>query len=48
VWPQAIEVAIESIESADFLTQEQKQDIFCRNASRFLRLGDDTCRQGGS
>lgn len=48
VWPQAIEVAIESIESADFLTEEQKQDIFCRNASRFLRLGDDTCRQGGS
>lgn len=39
-WPQAIEYAIDSIESAPFLTQEQKRDILYNNAARFLRLGD--------
>ena len=38
IWPQTIEVAIQSIESADFLTAEQKRDIFYNNAARFLRL----------
>jgi hypothetical protein len=38
VWPETIELAIESIESADFLTPEQKRDIFFNNAVRFLRL----------
>lgn len=38
VWPDALQLAIESIESADFLTSEQKRDIFFNNASRFLRL----------
>ncbi len=38
VWPGAIEVAIANIESADFLTAEQKRDIFYNNAARFLRL----------
>jgi hypothetical protein len=37
-WPQAIGMAIEGVDSATFLTDEQKQDIFCRNAGRFLRL----------
>ena len=37
-WPEAIEVAIESVESADFLTEEQKRDIFYNNAVRFFRL----------
>jgi uncharacterized protein len=40
VWPQAIGVAIESIESAAFLTKEQKRDIFYYNAVRFLRLDE--------
>lgn len=40
VWPDALEFAIESIESADFLTQEQKRDILYNNAARFLRLSD--------
>jgi predicted TIM-barrel fold metal-dependent hydrolase len=40
VWPETIRVAIESIESADFLSEEQKRDIFYNNAARFLRLGD--------
>jgi predicted TIM-barrel fold metal-dependent hydrolase len=40
VWPKTIAVAIESIESAEFLTLEQKRDIFFNNAARFLRLKD--------
>ena len=38
IWPEAIEAAIDSIESADFLTAEQKRDILFGNAARFLRL----------
>jgi predicted TIM-barrel fold metal-dependent hydrolase len=38
IWPETIEMAIESIESADFLTAQQKRDIFFNNATRFLRL----------
>jgi len=38
IWPQSYEEAIEVIESADFLTEEQKQDIFYDNAARFLGL----------
>jgi uncharacterized protein len=37
-WPEAIEVAIDAIESADFLTAAQKRDILYHNAARFLRL----------
>ena len=37
-WPDAIELAIKGVESADFLTEEQKRDIFYNNAVRFLRL----------
>lgn len=40
-WPGAIEACIDSIESADFLTREQKRDIFYNNAARFLRLTDE-------
>ncbi|MCX6555854.1 MAG: amidohydrolase family protein [Candidatus Aminicenantes bacterium] len=38
VWPEAIGMAIEGIESAQFLSKEQKRDIFYNNAVRFLRL----------
>jgi predicted TIM-barrel fold metal-dependent hydrolase len=38
VWPEAIGMAIEGIESAIFLSKEQKRDIFYNNAARFLRL----------
>lgn len=41
VWPQAIPVAIAAIESAAFLSDEQKRDIFYNNAARFLRLSED-------
>ncbi len=41
VWPEAISMAIESIETADFLNEEQKRDIFYNNAARFLRLSEE-------
>jgi predicted TIM-barrel fold metal-dependent hydrolase len=40
IWPDAIPIAIEGIESATFLTPSQKRDIFYNNAARFLRLNE--------
>jgi len=40
-WPETIPLAIEAIQSAIFLTEEQKADIFYNNAARFLRLSED-------
>jgi len=37
-WPETIGMAVEGIESAAFLTEEEKRDIFYNNAVRFLRL----------
>jgi predicted TIM-barrel fold metal-dependent hydrolase len=42
VWPEAIGLAIEGIESAEFLTAQQKADIFYNNAARFLGLNEET------
>ncbi len=41
VWPGVIERAVEVIEQAPFLNEEQKRDIFYNNAARFLRLSDE-------
>ena len=41
IWPETIGLAIEGIESADFLNAEQKADIFYNNAARFLRLSEE-------
>ena len=41
IWPQTIEVGIETIRNAPFLTEEQKRDILYNNAARFLRLTDE-------
>jgi predicted TIM-barrel fold metal-dependent hydrolase len=38
IWPETMEIALESIESASFLTAEQRRDILFNNAARFLRL----------
>ena len=38
VWPDAIQVAIENVEAAHFLSSEQKEDIFFHNALRFFRI----------
>src|SRR5512146_1483784 len=40
VWPELIGQAIEEIESAPFLSDEQKHDIFYNNAARFLGLAE--------
>jgi predicted TIM-barrel fold metal-dependent hydrolase len=45
VWPEALEIAIESIEKADFLSPEGKRDILYNNAARFLRLSPEEIRQ---
>jgi predicted TIM-barrel fold metal-dependent hydrolase len=37
-WPDAIEEGIAAIETAPFLTEEQKRDILYNNPARFLRL----------
>jgi predicted TIM-barrel fold metal-dependent hydrolase len=37
-WPETIGLGIERIESAAYLTAEQKRDILYNNAARFLRL----------
>jgi hypothetical protein len=38
VWPETIGMAVEGIESAAFLTEEQKRDILYSNAVKFFRL----------
>lgn len=38
VWPEAIGLAIQGVESASFLTDEQKRDIYFNNAVRFFHL----------
>lgn len=38
IWPETIEIAIDAINTADFLTNEQKRDIFYNNAVLFLKL----------
>jgi len=42
VWPEAIGMGVDAINAADFLSAEQKADIFYNNAARFLRLPDAT------
>lgn len=43
-WPDAIGLAVEGVDSAEFLTPEQKRDIFYANAVRFLRLQEPVGR----
>ena len=43
IWPEAISRAIEGVESAPFLSPDEKRDIFCRNAAGFLRLEPSPC-----
>ena len=41
IWPRLIELSIEIVEEAPFLSEEQKRDIFYNNAARFLRLSKE-------
>lgn len=38
IWPYAIEKSINFLNSLDFLTKQDKEDIFYNNAARFLKL----------
>ena len=38
VWPEALNAAIDTIQNAPGLTEQQKRDILYNNAARFLRL----------
>ena len=40
-WPGAIENCIDAIDSANFMSREQKRDVLYNNAARFLRLGEE-------
>lgn len=41
IWPELLELTIETIESAEFLTPAQKRDILYNNAARFLQLSNE-------
>lgn len=41
VWPKLIETSIGVIESANYLSEEQKRDIFYNNAVRFFNFDED-------
>jgi hypothetical protein len=43
LWPAIIPYTIEAIESAEFLSADQKGDILCANAARFFRLESALC-----
>ena len=42
-FPDQAGAGIDAIRAADFLTSEQKSDILCNNAARFLRLNPSPC-----
>ncbi|MBA3639617.1 MAG: amidohydrolase family protein [Acidobacteria bacterium] len=44
-FPNQAAAGIDAIIAADFLSQEQKSDILCNNAARFLRLDPSVCAQ---
>lgn len=45
IWPEVIGENIQAIEAAEFLTDEQKRDIFYNNAARFLRLSEEEIQE---
>lgn len=45
-WPQAIDVAVEGVQSAPYLTEPQKRDIFYNNAARFFRIVEPGSTKG--
>lgn len=43
-WPEVMEVAVEALQGAYFLSVEQKADIFYNNAARFFRFTPEQIR----
>jgi len=48
IWPDAVGMSVDAVESATFLTEAQKRDIFFNNAARFLRLDTGKYKAGSS
>jgi len=44
LWPDAISIAVNTLNEVPFLTEEQKRDILYNNAARFLELDDQTIK----
>ena len=44
-WPTTIDEAVDAVNSAHFLTDEEKEDIFYNNAARFLRLPEEEIKK---
>ena len=44
-FPNQVGPGIDAVLAADFLNGEQKSDILCNNAARFLRLNPSPCSQ---
>jgi len=42
-FPNQLEAGVQVILDAEFLTIDQKNDVLCRNAARFLRLASSVC-----
>ena len=42
-FPNQVQAGIDAIIAAEFLSDEQKADILCNNAARFLRLDSTVC-----
>ena len=45
IWPETIGLAVEAIEAADFLTEQQRRDIFFNNAVRFFGFDVEELRE---
>ncbi|WP_418602996.1 amidohydrolase family protein [Hwangdonia sp.] len=45
IWPETITDCVEAINSAEFLTLEQKADIFYNNAAEFLGLSEEEIKK---
>ena len=45
VWVETIDDAIAAVNSATFLSLDQKEDIFYNNAARFLGLSDEEIKK---
>lgn len=45
VWPETIDIAVDAVNSAEFLTIEQKEDIFFDNAAEFLNLSEEKIKE---
>jgi len=45
VWPDTIDVAVNSVNAVEFLTMQQKEDIFYNNAAKFLGFSEETIKK---